>query len=324
MVQIKARRVSVVVPTCDRPAFLREALASIRALEGEDLTFEILVGDNGSASETQAIAEEFGAIYLRALERGAGAARNVALQAATGDYLAFLDDDDVWLSGNVRPQISILEVRPDLQAIIGQAISTDHQLRPIAQPWPVGPMKDSDDLLKKMLGGLFPQIGTAVARRSACDMIGEFDESLIGGQDLDWLLRLARRRCLGFVAVPCIFFRGRSISSDQLQRIRIEYDRRVFLRHAIPEWRIWRSPSEFLRAYSGTLMHFYRYFENAAVNYAAQRERGASFRAIVTAFRIFPLRASYHLISSQPLRWALSMCLFRTGSESKLRGSVDE
>ena len=45
------RKVSVIVPTCDRPMLLREALASIRALEGHDLTFEILVCDNGTVPE---------------------------------------------------------------------------------------------------------------------------------------------------------------------------------------------------------------------------------------------------------------------------------
>jgi glycosyltransferase involved in cell wall biosynthesis len=52
------RKVSVIVPTCDRPALLREALASVRALDGPDLTFEIFVGDNGSTPETLAVAEE--------------------------------------------------------------------------------------------------------------------------------------------------------------------------------------------------------------------------------------------------------------------------
>lgn len=78
------RKVSVIVPTCDRPALLRQALASIRALEGPDLAFEIFVGDNGSALETPIVAEEFGAIYLKTSTPGASAARNVGLRAATG------------------------------------------------------------------------------------------------------------------------------------------------------------------------------------------------------------------------------------------------
>src|SRR5689334_24931801 len=104
-----ARRVSVIVPTHNRPAMLRQALASIRAIERPDLALEILVGDNGDAPETAAIAKEFGAIHLKTDRPGAAGARNAAFAAATGEYVAFLDDDDVWLPENIRPHLAQLE-----------------------------------------------------------------------------------------------------------------------------------------------------------------------------------------------------------------------
>jgi glycosyltransferase involved in cell wall biosynthesis len=299
------RKVSVVVPTCDRPALLREALISIRALEGPDLTFEILVADNGLAPETSGVAKEFDAIYLKVSTRGPSAARNVGLRAATGEYLAFLDDDDVWLPGNLRPHLSLLDSHPALDAVIGQAVYTDPHLIPNGLPWPQDIQGDGNELLRKMLSGFFPQIGTTVARITVRESIGEFDEDLIGGEDLDWLLRLARPHRLGFVGTPCILFRGRPAGSfDALQRRRIRYDRRVFLRHALPEWRVWRSPLDFSKAYSGTMMHFYTYFVDAAVERAARGERKEALHAIATAFRVFPLRAAYQLIAPLPLRKA--------------------
>ncbi len=298
------RIVSVIVPTCNRPVLLREALASIRALQGPDLTFEILVGDNGSAPETRAAADEFGAIYLKATTPGASAARNAGLRAATGEFLAFLDDDDVWLPGNVRPHIALLDSHPCLDAVIGQAVYTDLHLVPHGPAWPQDVPSNGKDLLKRLLSGFFPQIGTTVARGSVRESIGEFDEDLIGGEDLDWLLRMARPHRLGFVAAPCIFFRVRAGSYDALQRLRMSYDRRVFFRHALPEWRIWKSPLEFSKAYSGTLMHFYRYFADAAVERAERGERKEGLRAIAIALSIFPLRGTYHLIAPRPLRKA--------------------
>jgi glycosyltransferase involved in cell wall biosynthesis len=299
------RNVSVIVPTCDRPALLRQALASIRALEGADLTFEILVGDNGSASETRAVVEEFGAVYLKAATRGPSAARNVGLRAATGDYIAFLDDDDVWLSENVRPHIACLESSPSLDAVICQFVYTDPNLVPIGPPCPESIPRGANQLLKKMLSGFFPQIGTVLARTAVRDTIGEFDESLIGGEDLDWLLRIARKSDVGFVATPGLLFRTRPRgSSDALQRQRIAYDRRVFFRHALPEWRIWNSPIEFAKAYAGTLWHFYQYFIDAAIERAARGDRHSSLRAIRSAFGVFPFRTAYHLIARRRLRHA--------------------
>jgi glycosyltransferase involved in cell wall biosynthesis len=300
------RKVSVIVPTCDRPALLREALASIRALEGSDLRLEILVGDNGFASETRLIVNEFSAIYLKASIRGPSAARNVGLRAATGEYLAFLDDDDVWLPGNIRPHMALLDSHPELDAVIGQVVYTDLDLVPLSAPEPKGAVGDGNELLRRMLSGFFPQIGTTLTRIGVREEIGEFDEALIGGEDLDWLLRIARKHRLGFIATPSIFFRCRPLGSyDALQRKRVGYDRRVFFRHSLPEWRIWRSPLDFSKAYAGTLGHFYGYFVGAAVERAERGHRCAALRAIASAVSIFPLRGAYHLIAPRPLRKAL-------------------
>jgi glycosyltransferase involved in cell wall biosynthesis len=312
------RKVSVIVPTCDRPALLRQALASIRALEGPDLTFEILIGDNGSAPETPAAAEEFGAIYLKAHTRGPSAARNVGLRAATGEYIAFLDDDDVWLPENVRPHISHLQLNPALDVVIGQAVYTDPHLVPTGPPWPQDAPGEGNQMLRVLLSDLFPQIGTSLARIGVRESIGEFDETLIAGEDLDWLLRVARTHRLGFVAKPCILFRARAAGiSDAQQRERVRYARRVFFRHALPEWRIWRSPLDFSKAYSGTLMHLYWHFVEAAVKRAEHSERREALRAIATAFSIFPLRGAHHLIAPRPLRKAFWACIAPLHRSSK-------
>lgn len=305
------RRISVIVPTRDRLDFLPQALASIRALEGPEYTFEILVGDNGFAAETRLIAEKFGANYIKVDRTGAGAARNAGLEAATGDYLAFLDDDDVWMSTHLRDQLAILDARPDVDAVIGQAVSTDAALQPISKPWPQESPGEGDELLRKMLSGFFPQIGTTVARIQVREMIGSFDEKLIGGQDLDWLLRIARRRTLSCALAPCVLFRQRPPGSyDALQRKRVGFDRRVFLRHALPEWRIWGSPKAFIKAYSGTLIYFYWYFVWAALDRANAGQRVAAARCVISAIAILPWRAAYDVVAPGALRTAIRAILF--------------
>lgn len=306
MASNRQMRVSVIVPTYDRPNLLRGALASIRALESEDLSFEILVGDNGSTPETPRVAAEYGAIYTKVQTRGASAARNVGLQAATGEYIAFLDDDDAWLPTNIRPQLALLDAEPDLDGVLGQAYTTDPDLQNPGAPWPEQDPGRGDVLLRAMLSGYFPQLGTLVVRRRVRELIGLFDAALIGGQDLDWQLRIARRRTLGFTPVPVLLFRGRSVGSyDALQYKRLWYDRWIFLRHSLPEWRIWGSPRTFLRAYNGTLHHPYWYFVTVTVSASVEGQRERGLRALKGAFSVFPLRTLAHALTRPDFRKAV-------------------
>jgi glycosyltransferase involved in cell wall biosynthesis len=305
------RRVSVIVPTYNRAPLLRQALASIRRLEGDAFTFEILVGDNGCSDATRTVCDEFGAEYIPVTRHGAGAARNAALRAATGDYLAFLDDDDVWLPTHLSAHFALLDARPEVDAVIGQVIYATHDLATLSAPFPDPPPHEGEPLLKAMLSGFFPQIGTTIARARVREKFGEFDEELIGGQDLDWLLRIARNRSLAFAVTPCLWFRARPYGTyDALQLKRVKFDRTVFLRHAVPEWRIWRSPFAFLKAYTGTLRHFFDYFVDAAAHRAGSGDRRGSTRALIGAFSVFPLRTLYYVIAPKPLRAAVLSIVF--------------
>lgn len=309
-----ARRVSVVVPTRDRPTMLRQALASIRALEGEDLSFEIIVGDNGAALETGRVAAEFAARHIKVGRDGAGAARNAGLEAASGEFIAFLDDDDVWQRGNVRAQLALLDAEPQLEGAIGQVVCVDQDLRPTTAPWPATAPGAGDELVRGMLSGYYPQIGATLVRAGAAKAVGAFDEMLLGDQDWDWQLRLARRRKLGFVAEPCVLFRQRPPGSfDALRLSRLGFARRVFLRHALAEWRIWRSPAQLADAYREALWQYYVYFNEAAVERAEAGDGASAMRAVWGAVRTFPLRAAVHLVTPKPLRRAMAVSLSGPG-----------
>ena len=300
------RKVSVVVPTRDRPKLLREALASIRALEADDLSFEILVGDNGKDPGTRIVSEEFGAKYLSVDRNGAGAARNAGLRAATGDFIAFLDDDDVWTKDAVRGQLAVLEGSPWLEACFAQIMSTDQELRPTSEVWPAESPGEGDELVRTMLSGYYPQIGGTVMRAAVREKVGYFDEALLGDQDWDWQLRVARRRKVGFSKTLCVLFRQRPPGTfDALRLMRLGFTRRVFLRHAIPEHKLWQSFRKLLSAYTKVHWQYYDYFTDAAIDRARLGERKAARRAVWGAFRTFPMRATFHLVSNTALRYAL-------------------
>ena len=299
------RTVSVVVPTRNRPETLRQALASIRALEAEDLAFEILVGDNGDDARTREVCAEFGAKHLPVSGNGAGAARNAGLFAATGEFIAFLDDDDVWVANHVRPHLAVFDARPEIEAVMARVTAVDDDLNELAGPWPWTVCAEGDESVRTMLSGYYPQIGATIVRASVRDAVGAFDVTLLGDQDWDWQLRVARRRKTAYIGETCVLFRQRPPGSfDALRFRRLGFGRRVFLRHALPERRVWPSFRAMTHSYRDVLWHYYEYFVEAAVERAEKGGPGV-WRAIWGAWRTFPLRATYHLIAPKPLRKAM-------------------
>jgi GT2 family glycosyltransferase len=229
------------------------------------------------------------------------------MRAASAEYIAFLDDDDLWTSNHIHEHLKLFEARPELEMVVAQIINVDPKGRMIYGPWPTR-LPEDRQLVRSMLSGYFPQIGATMVRARVRETIGFFREELIGGQDWDWQLRVARHSRVGFVEKPCVLFRQRATGTyDELQQKRLLFARRIFFRHATPEWRLWESPIAFLRSYFGVMEQFLLYFSGTALQHAKKGERLAAFRAIWRAFMIFPTRAVRMLFSESPLRDAFAL-----------------
>jgi glycosyltransferase involved in cell wall biosynthesis len=183
-------RVSVVIPTRDRLAGLERALASVDAQEWPEL--ELLVADDGSTdgtSEWLAANRPEARRCPGAGGRGAGAARNRALALATGELIAFLDDDDRWRAGYLRAQVDHLAEHPDVGLGFTDHVEVDAQGREAAPD--LRRLRSYPTPLVELLaeGGIHT-MSTVVCRREVIEGCGGFDESLRVVQDLDWYARL--------------------------------------------------------------------------------------------------------------------------------------
>jgi glycosyltransferase involved in cell wall biosynthesis len=112
-----------VIPTWNRAGLVGEAVESALAQEGGDL--EVIVVDDGSTDGTAELIErrfdKSVKLLQTATRSGAGAARNVGVSQATGDLLAFLDSDDLWLPGKLKAELDVLEQFPDAEAIVSDS-----------------------------------------------------------------------------------------------------------------------------------------------------------------------------------------------------------
>lgn len=303
------RLVSVIIGTYNRPDTLRVALQSIRALEGPDLKFEILVGDNGTSPETRAVVEEFGGIYDKTDVRGCPAARNLAMKRMSGEFVAFLDDDDAWMEGHIRPHIAMLDAHPQYAAVFGQIVLAGADLKTPGMVWPLE-MPADGDFFVMMMSGYFPQVGATVVRGDLARKYGLMDETLIGDSDWDWQLQIARDHKIGFVPVQCVLFRERPKGTyDTLQMTRTGFTRKIWRRHALPNRKRWPNMIARTRSYYACVQFYWMYFCEAAEYRVNQGDRGGAFKALANAFRIIPTRTLRLLTRKSPLRAAVLKAL---------------
>jgi glycosyltransferase involved in cell wall biosynthesis len=100
--------VSVIIPTHNRPDFLRDAIASVKAQTFTD--YEIIVVSNGERSDkrqtSRALAVANGCLYLELSKGNVSLARNAGIERSRGEWIAFLDDDDLWLPHKLDRQIA--------------------------------------------------------------------------------------------------------------------------------------------------------------------------------------------------------------------------
>jgi hypothetical protein len=117
---------SIVIPTYNRSGLLREALATVFAQEYRD--FEVLVIDDGSTDDTPAVLAEYGQRVraLRQENQGQGVARNLGIQHAAGEYVVFLDSDDLWFPWTLATYRQAITMYGSPTVVMGAHVPFQH------------------------------------------------------------------------------------------------------------------------------------------------------------------------------------------------------
>lgn len=196
--------VSAIVSTCDRAGLLSGALDSVLAQDGvgEGFDLEVIVVDDASTDATSDVVACYPSVrYVRLPERrGASAARNAGVAASRGRYIAFLDDDDLWLPGKLRLQVPALAAHPEAGAVYSHVIARGDgpdSLRPTEANPHSGAV-----FLALLRGNVLGGVLRFLIRRAALDVAGSFDETVPTGEDYDLWLRLAFHFPIVFVPGP--------------------------------------------------------------------------------------------------------------------------
>jgi glycosyltransferase involved in cell wall biosynthesis len=195
----KAPKISVIIPVYNGEKTIRETIASV--LKQTESDFELIVINDGSQDSTLDVIASIQDARLQVFSypnAGVAASRNRGLCQASGDFISFLDADDLWTPDKLEAQLKALEENP--QAAVAYSW-TDH-IDESSQFLSPGPhVALSGDIYARLLLGNFLSNGSNVLIRAhALTAVGGFEESLAPAEDWDMWLRLAAR--YQFVAVP--------------------------------------------------------------------------------------------------------------------------
>jgi len=191
--------VSVIIPTCNRSTLVTRAIESVLSQTYTD--FECIIVDDASNDNTYEVVNSYSDDRLICFRHdtnlGASAARNTGIKHSKGNFIAFLDDDDEWLSTKLEKQVKLIRSLSDKVGMIhcwmdyfgqnGRIIKEHHSvLRGHVFPCVID---------RQRMGGC----PTLLVRRKVIERIGWFDESLPRGNDGDFIRRVCRQYEVDYV-----------------------------------------------------------------------------------------------------------------------------
>ena len=196
---MKKPQISVLIPTKNRISMLKDAINSV--LLQTFNCFEIIVIDDSSSHFVQnEIKQTFDLKGISILHtggnKGGGVARNMGIDAAKGDYVAFLDDDDEWIETKIEEQVAFMN--GDTRLIYtGRNIWKPNDKKPrysFHAPF-------SDDHFKSiMMQNFIGSTSSVVIRKDVLNEIGGFDPNLLALQDYDLYIRILKRFRVSWVS----------------------------------------------------------------------------------------------------------------------------
>ena len=208
--------ISVIIPVYNAERFIEKAIRS--ALEQPEVT-EIIVVNDGSTDGTQAIVEQLkqqhGIVKLyqhpNGINKGRSASRNLAIEKAEGNYIAFLDADDYYLPNRFSNDFKILQSNENCDGVYNAVgfhfyrAATRLELQTF-QLYTVTEVVAPEDLFEKLLYGRCGhfQIDGFTVKRTVFEKTGNFNEALVVGEDTElfWKMAIKCRLYTGIIQQP--------------------------------------------------------------------------------------------------------------------------
>ena len=198
--------VSVIISTYNRAHYVPHAIQSVLDQTFED--FEIIVVDDASTDNTKEVIEKFEderICYIRHKKnKGGSATRNTGIKHSRGRFIAFLDDDDLWMPTKLEKQLDLIKNNPRIGVVYTGALEINNSGKVRGFHIPSRRGNIFPDILRKNYVGSCSRV---LVRKECLDKSGFFDENLPAIQDFDLWVRLAKRYEFDYVEEPLVLYR---------------------------------------------------------------------------------------------------------------------
>lgn len=203
-------RVSVTIPTFNCARFLSQAIRT--ALSQTYTDYEIIVVDDGSTDDTRDVLAQFGdkIRYFYQTNGGLSSARNLTLSQARGEFIAYLDADDMWYPHRLEAQVAYLDAHQECGFVHSDVTVIDEADHVVHRRFNAETRREYPegycalDLLRRC----HIQIPTVLERRACIERVGRFDGRLRTAQDyLHWIRIAMSGMAVGYIAEPLAMYR---------------------------------------------------------------------------------------------------------------------
>lgn len=219
--------VTVVITTYNRPSYLDDAIESVQQQTYDPI--ELVIVDDHSETPAESIVDTasldgfFDVQCIRHSEnRGANAARNTGVRNASGEYVAFLDDDDRWVPTKIARQVAVLQDHPDVGVTNSGSRNIHDNETSVYIPSPIEGDATKTLLCRNAIGTL-----SAVMVRTKIAQETPLDEQFPSWADLEWYVRLSLKTDFHPISEPLVIydFDSHNRLSDDLEKKRVAYER---------------------------------------------------------------------------------------------------
>lgn len=199
--------VSIIVPCYNAQKFIAQTIESV--LKQTYANFQLILVNDGSTDGTEQIIKQYQddrIIYVSKDNTGVADTRNKGIEMATGEYIAFLDADDLYLPDNLLEKITFLEKNPHVPLVHGQEIkfqSATSQIIAVTEGCGGDVLRDLLSLSRTVIHSP----SSVVMTRALVQQVGGFDPQLSTSADWEYWVRIAAKYPIGFISKPLIKYR---------------------------------------------------------------------------------------------------------------------